>query len=233
MWVPLQCGHLSVRACLQNLQNTLSPFLALYICLIFPPNKQHAFLTRTLAAATPSNASLTSTPLLTCVLCQPLTPSCERPVCQPPWIIHLICPFDKASHFAAPPTLKAGEKCVYPSLCVSLFHFLLLSSPLPQLAPLFLRLILSRKTPRSRPLYWHALSQWFAKVDVTGSEPCSCLLESHTFASIEFFRLVSSASFDTLCLTTGECFFFPCYNLFFFSLVLSLIIYANCSPGST
>lgn len=145
---------------------------------------------------------------LTCLPCHLLTLSFNPPVCQPPWIIHLICPFDKASRCAVSPTLQTGKNVFIYLLCLTLsLPVIVFSSPSLPLSHF------SSQTPRCRPLYWRALSQWFAKVDVTGSQPCSCLLQK-PFALIEFFHL---CFFCMLCLTTRKCFFpllwclFPCF----------------------
>ncbi len=72
---------------------------------------------------------------LTCLPCHLLTPSSKPPACHPPWIIHLICPYDKASRCAGPPNVTGRENLF---ICLSVSHsftscyclLLSLSSPL-------------------------------------------------------------------------------------------------------
>lgn len=179
--------------------------------------------THTHVAAIPSNASLTSAPVCNV---SPLSPtdtilqssglpaSLNYSSNMPIWQSQPLCGF--AEHYRQ-------EKCVYLSPCVSPFHFLLLSFPLP----LFLCLIFSRR--RHIPVLFIGMRRhsdlpkwmWQAESLVRAS------YKSHTFASIEF---ISSLLLLRVVFNHEKVLlFFSCYNVY--SLVLSLIIYANCSSG--
>lgn len=147
---------------------------------------------------------------VTCLPCHLLTPSSKPPVCQPPWIIHLICPFWQSQPLCRSSKHYRQEKFVYLSLGVSLLHFLLLSSPLPQL---FFFLIVSHKCHIPLPFIGICCHSDLLKWMWQAASLVHASYKSHTFASIEF-HLIPPCFFCMLCLTMRECFFVMFIPLF-------------------